>query len=110
MKIWFDAHISPGIAAWINERFTFQAQSLRSLGLRDADDLAIFLRAKAENVVFVTKDSDFLHLVESRGSPPKVILLRCGNTSNLKLKEIFAVHLVEALDRLAEGETIVEIE
>ena len=109
MKIWIDAHISPGIAAWITETFAVEAKSLRGLGLQEADDLEIFRRAKSEDVVFITKDADFVDLVEVRGAPPRVILLRCGNTTNRRLREIFASHLQEALDRFKEGETIVEI-
>ena len=110
MKIWIDAHISPGVAAWINETFDHEANSLRSIGLMDADDLAIFERAKTEGVIFITKDSDFVDLVEVRGAPPKVIFLRCGNTTNRRVREIFAAHLNEAVARLVEGETVVEIE
>jgi len=109
MRIWIDAHISPGIAAWLNETFDREAQSLRGLGLRDADDLTIFMKAKESNVIFVTKDSDFVDLIETRGSPPKVILLKTGNTTNSRLREIFASHLNEAISRFEEGETIVEI-
>jgi predicted nuclease of predicted toxin-antitoxin system len=110
MKIWIDAHISPGVAAWINENFDFETFSLRGIGLRDADDIEIFQRARAEDVVFITKDSDFVDLVEVRGAPPKVILLRCGNTTNQRLREIFAAHLSEAIARFDEGEIVVEIE
>ena len=110
MKIWIDAHISPGIAAWINETFECDASSLRGIGLRDADDIEIFEKARFENVVFITKDSDFVDLVETRGAPPKIVLLRCGNTSNQRLRQIFAAHLKEVIGRFAEGETIVEIE
>lgn len=78
MRIWIDAHISPGIAAWLNETFDYEAHSLRGLGLRDADDLTIFMKAKEAGVIFVTKDSDFVDLIETRGSPPKVILLKRG--------------------------------
>lgn len=110
MKVWIDAHISPGIAAWITENFAVEAKSLRGLGLREASDLEIFQRAKSEDVVFITKDADFLDLVQLRGAPPCVILLRCGNTTNHRLREIFANYLQGALDRFKEGETIVEIE
>lgn len=110
MKIWVDAHISPGIAAWINETFTYKAFSLRGLGLRDADDIEIFQKARIEDVILITKDSDFLNLVATRGTPPRVILLRCGNTTNRRLREIFATHLNEAISRFSEGETVVEIE
>ncbi len=110
MRIWVDAHISPGVAAWINETFDYEASSLRAIGLREADDLAIFEKAKAEDVIFITKDADFVDLVEIRGAPPKVILLRCGNTTNKRLREIFAMHLNEAITRFSEGEIVVEIQ
>lgn len=110
MKIWIDAQISPGVAAWINESFKFEASSLRGIGLRDADDLTIFQQAKAANIIFITKDSDFVDLVQVRGAPPRVILLKCGNTTNKRLREIFAAHLRDAITRLEEGEILVEIE
>jgi len=110
MKIWVDAHISPGVAAWINETFDHEASSLRAIGLREADDLAIFEKAKDEDVVFITKDADFVDLVQVRGAPPKIILLRCGNTTNKRLREIFTLYLNEAIARFSEGEIVVEIE
>jgi predicted nuclease of predicted toxin-antitoxin system len=36
----------------------------------------------------MTKDSDFVDLVERLGPPPQIIWLTCGNTSNLRLREI----------------------
>lgn len=59
---------------------------LRDLGLRDAEDTEIFACAKAEGVILMTKDSDFAELVNRLGSPPKVIWLTCGNTSNAELR------------------------
>jgi predicted nuclease of predicted toxin-antitoxin system len=110
VKIWIDAHISPGIAAWIKETFGIEANSLRSLGLRESNDYEIFLRAKSEEVVFITKDADFLHLVQAHGAPPNVILVCCGNTTNRRLREIFANHLLSCLDRFRSGESIIEIQ
>jgi predicted nuclease of predicted toxin-antitoxin system len=109
MKIWIDAHLSPGIAAWINENFEYEAKSLRSLGLRDESDPIIFQRAKAEGVVFITKDTDFIDLVDRYGVPPYVILLRCGNTTNKRVREILSLHLPHAIELFDEGESVVEI-
>ncbi|MBD0367466.1 MAG: hypothetical protein ICV53_15370 [Flavisolibacter sp.] len=39
--VWVDAQLSPVIAKWLTEDFTLKAHSLRSLGLRDADDLVL---------------------------------------------------------------------
>jgi predicted nuclease of predicted toxin-antitoxin system len=110
MKIWVDAHISPGVAAWINEKFPYKAQSLTGLGLRDAKDSEIFEAARVADVILISKDSDFLDMIGQFGCPPKLILLRCGNTTNQRLREIFGVHLQDAINRLVDGESVVELE
>lgn len=110
MTIWVDAHISPGVAAWINEHYPYNAHSLRGIGLRDSRDAEIFEAARAANAVIISKDSDFLDLIEKFGSPPKLILLRCGNTSNQQLREIFRLHLQNAIRQLEGTESIIEIE
>jgi predicted nuclease of predicted toxin-antitoxin system len=57
--IWIDAHLSPAIATWITGTFGITAVALRDLGLRDAEDPEIFEAAKAQGVIFMTKDSGF---------------------------------------------------
>lgn len=83
--------------------------ALRDLGLRDAEDTEIFQVAKAQRAILMTKDSDFVDLVERLGSPPQIIWLTCGNTSNARLREILSETLPRALELLAAGETLVEI-
>jgi predicted nuclease of predicted toxin-antitoxin system len=82
MTIWVDAHLSPAISAWIANTFGVAAVALRDLGLRDAEDPEIFEAAKAQGAIEMNKDSDFVDLVERLGSPPQIIWLTCGNTSN----------------------------
>ena len=109
MIIWIDAQLSPIIAAWINTRFAVQAVAIRELGLRDSTDREIFVAAKAENAIVMTKDSDFIQLLDYYGPPPQVIWLTCGNTSNDRLTEILAQTLQDAIDLLNAGESLVEI-
>ncbi|BAZ88925.1 hypothetical protein NIES932_03920 [Raphidiopsis curvata NIES-932] len=71
--IWINAHLSPAIAIWITNTFGITALALRDLGLRDAEDPETFEAAKAQGVIFITKDSDFVDLVERMGSPPQII-------------------------------------
>lgn len=106
--IWLDAQISPQIAQWISQHFKIQCIALRDIGLRDADDTTIFLEAKKANAIIITKDSDFQDLLLHLKSPPKIIWLTCGNTSNQKLTEILTKHLTIALEILENSE-IVEI-
>ena len=107
--IWIDAHLSPAIATWMTGTFGIAAVTLRDLGLRDAEDTEIFEAAKAQSVIFMTKDSDFVDLVERWQTPPQIIWLTCGNTSNARLREILSLTLLDALDLLRSGEKLVEI-
>jgi predicted nuclease of predicted toxin-antitoxin system len=107
--IWVDAHLSPAIAIWIADMFKIPALALRDVGLRDAEDPEIFEAAKAQSIIFITKDSDFVDLVDRFGAPPQIIWLTCGNTSNAQLKEILSETLLDALEILRTGENLVEI-
>ena len=82
---------------------------MRDIGLRDAEDPEIFETAKAEGVVLMTKDSDFVDLANRFGAPPKIIWLRCGNTSNAQLQNILRSTLLDSLELLRSGEVLVEI-
>ena len=107
--IWIDAHLSPAISIWITATFGISALALRDVGLRDAEDAEIFEAAKAQGVILIAKDRDFVDLVDRFGQPPQIILLTCGNTSNDRLKEILSSKLSEALALLSSGEPLVEI-
>ena len=109
MRVWIDAQLSPGLAAWFREELGVDAIAVRELGLRDAEDPDIFAGARNEGAVVLTKDSDFVDLVARLGPPPQIIWLTCGNTSNAFLREILrnAWPYIQAL--LAAGEPLVEI-
>ena len=109
MKIWLDAHLSPSIANWLKESFNVDAFAVRDLGLKDASDERIFAAAREADAIVMTKDSDFLQLVEQKGPPPKIIWVTCGNTSNANLRRILTVTLKQALEILEAGDSIVEI-
>lgn len=109
MRIWVDAQMSPAIATWISNTYAVSAVAIRDLGLRDAEDKEIFEAARQENAVVMTKDSDFVLLLDRFGPPPQVIWVTCGNTSNARLKEVLTNTLPKALDLLNLGEKLVEI-
>ena len=109
MTVWLDAHLSPRLARWMGERFGVNVFPLRDLGLRDASDEKIYLAARSSGAVVLTKDADFLKLLDRFGSPPQVIWLTCGNTSEDSLKELLSQHLDQALQLLRSGERMVEI-
>ena len=109
MTLWLDAHLSPRIARWVSETFGFEATPVRELNLRESEDEQIFFAVREANVIVITKDSDFVDLLERHGSPPKIIWLTCGNTSEAALKQILSSALPEAIRLLDSGDDLVEI-
>lgn len=99
MILWVDAQLSPALAPWIAEQFGIQSYSVRWLGYRDAEDPEIFRAAREAGAVVLTKDSDFVRLLEQHGPPPQVLLVTLGNTSNARRAW---THLSSS--RLAAGE------
>jgi predicted nuclease of predicted toxin-antitoxin system len=57
----------------------------------------------------LTKDRDFVLLVERFGPPPQVVWITCGNTSNERLRKVLAASFPQALELLRRGEPVVEI-
>lgn len=109
MKIWVDAQLSPVIAQWLSSTCDVEAVAVKDLRLRDARDRDIFLSAREAKAIILTKDRDLADLVTQLGSPPQILWLTCGNTSNAKLKAILAKAWPVAVRLLKAGELIVEI-
>ena len=111
MELWIDAQLSPSLALWINQNFPdIQASSLRAIGLRDASDKEIFEKAKASKVILMSKDDDFIRLLEKHGPPPQIIWITCGNTSNQIMREILSKHFATLIALLKNGEPFIEID
>jgi len=109
-EIWIDAQLSPALAAWINRNYEdIEAKSVRAVGLRDAEDQETYQAAREAEVVMMSKDSDFLSLLDRHGPPPRMIWVTCGNTSNRRMREVLDRTLQSAVEMLEEGETVVEI-
>jgi predicted nuclease of predicted toxin-antitoxin system len=107
---WIDAQLPPSLAPWLTETFGVPTQSLRFLGMRDAEDGQIFAAARRTGqVVIVSKDSDFIELILQRGIPPQLLWVTCGNLTNRRLREVFSRLFPEAIRLLKAGESIVEI-
>ena len=109
MVLWVDAQLSPALAPWIAQQFGVQAYSAKFLGFRDSTDRDIFDAAKSAGAVVLTKDKDFVRLLEDLGPPPQVIWLTLGNTSNARLRSVLVGALGQAMHLLIGGDSLVEI-
>ena len=83
-----------------------EALHVKLLGLSQADDRAVWSQAAALDAVMVSKDSDFV-VMAGRGG--RLVRLRVGNRSNADLFAIVAAAWPEVVQRLAEGETLVDV-
>jgi predicted nuclease of predicted toxin-antitoxin system len=71
--ILIDAQLSPNLAIWIKEEFQIETFSCKFLNLTTSSDLEIFQKARNLKYIVLTKDEDFVKLLDRYGSPPKII-------------------------------------
>lgn len=109
LRVWLDAQLPPDLATWLSSTFEVAAEHVVDLGLLHATDESIFARARAENAVVMTKDADFVQLVERLGAPPRVVWLTVGNISNAELRAALQEQWLRTAQLLLTGEPLVEI-
>jgi len=79
MKLLLDANLSWRLISVLSEHFGECVHVNKTELPKPAKDTEIWDYAATNDYIIITQDSDFLNLFETRGFPPKVILLRVGN-------------------------------
>ena len=87
MKLLLDQNISFRITSKIQDLFPGSKQ-VRDLGLENSKDSFLWNYAKENNYFIVTFDGDFYDLGLIKGSSPKVIWLRLGNTTTQYIETV----------------------
>ncbi len=82
MNILLDQNISFRVAPLLSRVFE-NARQVKELNLTDDSDLEIWDYARLHGFTIITFDFDFIDLANLKGSHPKIIWLRFGNSSNL---------------------------
>ncbi|WP_165940104.1 DUF5615 family PIN-like protein [Dyadobacter psychrotolerans] len=88
MKFLFDENISYRIVKQISDSVPGSIHVSQTGLNRPPSDREIWNFAKAHNFLIVTFDEDFQDLANVNGFPPKVILLRTGNSSTRYVSEL----------------------
>jgi len=96
VKLLFDQNLSHRLAAALNPVFPGSSQ-VRLLDLDRADDADIWRYAADEGFCIVTLDADFAELSALRGSPPKVVWLRCGNRPTAFIEALLRDHALRIM-------------
>jgi predicted nuclease of predicted toxin-antitoxin system len=78
MKLLLDENLSRRLVPFLQHEFPGSSQ-VTLLGLESSSDQDIWLRAKNDGYLAVTRDADFQELSLVWGSPPQVIRLRTPN-------------------------------
>jgi len=84
VKILLDQNISFRVVKLLSNTFK-EVEHIKALGMTDFSDIQIWEYAARNNYTIVTFDSDFIDLATLKGTPPKIIWLRFGNSNNLKI-------------------------
>ena len=87
-----DANISWRIAAQLQQHFDDCIHIDRTNLDAPAKDIEIWDYALKNNFIIVTNDDDFLHFIQTKNFPPKIILLRTGNQSSDYIAKLLIRH------------------
>ena len=105
---WIDAQLPPALARWIGVRGGL-ATHIMDIGLLKSPDREIFTQARAAQCVVITKDEDFVRLLEQHGPPPQVVWVTVGNVRNAVLLDLFERVWDEVCRQLDANEALVEV-
>ena len=78
VKLLLDENLSDRIISRVADVFP-DSTHIKAVGLREADDFAVWEWAKKHGFAIVSKDTDFHQRAIVFGHPPKIIWLRVGN-------------------------------
>jgi predicted nuclease of predicted toxin-antitoxin system len=92
MKLLFDHNLSQKLVGRLADIFPDSTQT-GPLGLGSANDLIIRQYAGERGFMVVTLDKDFSDLALQRGTPPKIIWLRCGNSTVTEVERLLRANL-----------------
>lgn len=91
MRLLFDEQLSGRLPTLLEDLFPGSLQVV-SLGAAGASDREVWLLAKKQGCILVTKDEDFHRMSVLEGAPPKVIRIRLGNCSTRDVADLLARH------------------
>ena len=88
MKLLLDANLSWRMIAALKQYFE-DCLHVDYIGLNvPASDNEIWMFAKNNDLIIITNDEDFIEFSNFNGFPPKVVLLRTGNQSNVFISNL----------------------
>ncbi len=108
MKLLFDLNLSFRLVAMLADIYP-DSIHVRTVGLAESSDLAVWDYASTNGHTIVSKDDDFRQMSILRGAPPKVIWLQVGNCSTAVVDRILRSRypVIEAFSHDAESSFLI---
>ncbi|MFD2286914.1 hypothetical protein GJU39_09200 [Pedobacter petrophilus] len=104
-EFWLDENISPIIAKWLMDEVKIKSVSFHTLKLNATPDELIYsIARKKDHIIIISKDIDFRELIAWKGTPPKLIAIEFGNSSNKIFWERLKSKIHEAISQLIYGD------
>lgn len=94
MKLLLDANLSWRLKKSIKDDFD-NVNHILDFFPHNEKDSVIWEFAKTNDFTIITNDLDFLNLLFAKGFPPKIVLLKIGNTSTSNISNILIKHKKE---------------
>ena len=108
MKFLVDAQLPPALAGWLREA-GHEAQHVEDVGLREAEDRAIWAHALQTGAIIVTKDEDFAERAARETTAPVIVWLRVGNSTNRVLREWIEPRLAGVVQLAGQNNRLIEV-
>lgn len=102
MKYLIDENLPDCLQAWSSENFLHVTKITKSIA-----DKEIWKHALENDLIILTKDSDFHERILYRDPPPKVILFKIGNTSTQFLEEFLSRYWKEIEEQIKSAKLVV---
>jgi predicted nuclease of predicted toxin-antitoxin system len=108
VKLLFDENLSFRLVSHLSDLFP-DSSHVSSLGLANASDEQIWLHAKRNGLIIVSKDSDFHRRSFLYGAPPKVIWIAAGNSSTDQIGTLLRTNArqMEAFDAQTQASFLI---
>ncbi|MEY3421710.1 MAG: hypothetical protein RIR48_2006 [Bacteroidota bacterium] len=100
MKFLIDAQLPKALAIFLNNQ---GYQSIHTLDLpskNKTSDSEIIELSLRENLIVISKDSDFYNSFLQKGEPYKLIYLKVGNMSTTEISSLFANNLSVIINQI----------
>ncbi|RZT05916.1 Predicted nuclease, contains PIN domain, potential toxin-antitoxin system component [Duganella sp. CF402] len=108
MKFLIDNQLPGALARFLQQK-GLDSLHVSDIGLEAATDEIIWQYARLNDLIIVSKDSDFIHRAHLGSLKPQILWVRCGNCSKNHLFKKFGDNISKLAASISSGAVITEL-